>query len=107
MILPSPDFQPKEGIIMLDENEEKEVQDEDEDIVVPWYAYVLNDKGMVIIAVTLIAFAVLYVLKGEGKEIIQSIITGLFGVAVGRMSKSTPHRRESNKPFMLGRNNKE
>jgi uncharacterized membrane protein YjjB (DUF3815 family) len=51
--------------------------------------FLKDDKAMVIVAATVIAIAVIFVpeLNPEKGTIISSIITGMFGIAIGRALK--------------------
>ena len=48
-----------------------------------WYEQLLDDKSMVIIAVLIIAVFSMFMLK-SAEQVITNIVTGLFGVAVGK-----------------------
>lgn len=46
-----------------------------------------DDKELVIYAVTLISLCALFLLKGDAISIIENVIVGMFGIAVGRTTK--------------------
>lgn len=46
-----------------------------------------NDKGLVIVCATLLAMTSLILLGAEGLTIVGNVISGLFGVAIGKSLK--------------------
>jgi len=52
--------------------------------------FIVNDKILVIVAVTAITIISIYLFPEKGETIVTSAFTGLFGLAVGRaMSRQT------------------
>lgn len=45
---------------------------------------IVDDKSLVIVCTTALAFGAMFFLGAEGKEIISNVVTGLMGIAVGK-----------------------
>ncbi len=70
-----------------------------ERVILSILKFFANDKNLVILTTSAIALISMYCYGKDSREIVQCVITGLFGIAVGRHMSSRENDKDKDEDF--------